>query len=139
MALYPVEESDRGRLDQRLVVWGRFRRRYPGSYCRAAPGYYNEFVTLTGAFHSGPLSAIRYVGLCGLVLVYLLSIAAAVYSYKCVKECQGTPLFPVAIFFAIQLIWGPIHYTFVFGGYDAYLPDLLFNESTCLRLLHTYA
>ena len=98
------------------------------------PGSYDEFVTLTGAFHSGPLSAIRYVGLCGFVLIYVLSIVAAVYSYKCVKECQGTPLFPVAIFFAIQLIWGPIHYTFVFGGYDAYLPDLLFNVA-CLRLL----
>ena len=42
--------------------------------------------------------------------------------------------FPVAIYFAIQLIWGPILYTFVFGGYDGYLPELLFNVA-CLRLL----
>ena len=95
---------------------------------------YNEFVTLTGAFHSGPLTAIRYVGICGLFLFYVLSIAAAFYAYKSVNKCRGTALLPVAIFFAIQLIWGPIHYTFVFGGYDSSLPDLLFQVG-CLRLI----
>jgi O-Antigen ligase len=97
-------------------------------------GNYNEFVVLTGAFHSGPLTAIRYVGIFGLALFYLLSISAAFYSYRCVNECRGTPLFPVAIYFAIQLIWGPVHYTFVFGGYDGYMPELLFYIG-CLRLL----
>ena len=43
-------------------------------------------------------------------------------------------MFPVAIYFAIQLIWGPISYTFVFGGYDGYMPELLFYVA-CLRLL----
>jgi len=99
-----------------------------------ATGNYKEFITLTGAYHNGPLSAIRYAGVCGLVLLYLLSISAAFYSYRCVNECRGTPLLPVAIFFAIQLIWGPIHYTFVFGGYDSSLPELLFQVA-CLRLL----
>jgi hypothetical protein len=97
-------------------------------------GGYNDFITLTGAFHSGPLTAIRYVGVSGLVFLYLLSISAAFYSYRCVQQCRGTILFPVAVFFAIQLIWGPIHYTLVFGGYDAYLPDLFFQVG-CLRLL----
>ena len=97
-------------------------------------GNYNEFVVLTGAFHSGPLTAIRYVGIIGLALFYLLSISAAFYSYRCVNECRGTPLFPVAIYFAIQLIWGPVHYTLVFGGYDGYMPELLFYVG-CLRLL----
>ena len=97
-------------------------------------GNYTEFVVLTGAFHSGPLTAIRYVGIFGLALFYLLSISAAFYSYRCVNECRGTPLFPVAIYFAIQLIWGPVHYTLVFGGYDGYMPELLFYVA-CLRLL----
>ena len=99
-----------------------------------AKGNNTEFAMLTGGFHSGPLTAIRYVGICGLALLYLLSISAAFYSYRCVNECRGTPLFPVAIYFAIQLIWGPIHYAFVFGAYNVYLPELLFQVA-CLRLL----
>ena len=95
---------------------------------------YTDFIILTGAFHSGPLTAIRYVGTCGLLLLYLLSISAAIYSYKCAVKCRGTLLFPIAIYLAIQLIWGPIEYAFIFGGYDAYLPDLLFHVA-CLRLL----
>jgi hypothetical protein len=97
-------------------------------------GSFKDWVLLAGGYHNGPLSTIRYAGSCGLVLLYLLSISAAFYSYRCVNECRGTPLFPVAIYLAIQLIWGPIHYTFVFGGYDGYLPDLLFQVG-CLRLL----
>jgi hypothetical protein len=97
-------------------------------------GQYSDFILLTGAFHSGPLTAIRYVGICGLALLYLLSISAAFYSYRCVNECRGTALFPVAIFFAIQLIWGPIHYALLFGAYDVYLPELIFQVA-CLRLL----
>jgi O-Antigen ligase len=93
-----------------------------------------EFVILSGGYHSGPLTTLRYVGICGMVLLYTLSISAAFYSYRCVNECRGTPLFPVAIYFAIQLIWGPVSYTFVFGGYDGYLPELLFSVG-CLRLL----
>jgi hypothetical protein len=97
-------------------------------------GSFSDFVILSGGYHSGPLTTIRYVGICGMVMLYLLSISAAFYSYRCVNECRGTPLLPVAIYFAIQLIWGPVSYTFVFGGYDGYLPELLFYVA-CLRLL----
>jgi O-antigen ligase/polysaccharide polymerase Wzy-like membrane protein len=97
-------------------------------------GQYSDLIVLTGSFHSGPLTAIRYVGICGLAMLYLLSISAAFYSYRCVKECRGTILLPVAIYFAIQLIWGPIHYTFVFGAYEIYLPELIFQVA-CVRLL----
>jgi hypothetical protein len=95
---------------------------------------YKDFIIISGAYHSGPLTTVRYAGVCGLLLLYLLSITAAFYSFKCVNECRGTPLLPVAIYFAIQLIWGPVHYAFVFGGYDSYLPDLLFQVA-CLRLV----
>jgi hypothetical protein len=95
---------------------------------------YTDFATLTGSYHSGPLTAIRFVGIIGLVLLYVLTISAAWYAYQCVNECRGTILFPVAVFMAIQLIWWPIHYTFVFGGYDGYLPDTIF-QIAILRLL----
>ena len=96
-------------------------------------GYY-DFVIETGAYHSGPLTAIRYVGVFGLILLYMLTITGAVYSYKTVQRCRGTPLFPVAVFVAMQLIWDPVHYAFVFGGYNSYLPDVIMMLGI-LRLL----
>jgi hypothetical protein len=97
-------------------------------------GHYDEDLIMTGAYHSGPLTAIRYAGIVGLVLLYALMITAAFYSYQCVKLCRGTPLLPVAIFLAIGLIWQPVHYTFVFGGYDGALPQAIFDVAL-LRLV----
>ncbi|MGD0649957.1 MAG: O-antigen ligase family protein [Verrucomicrobiia bacterium] len=93
-----------------------------------------EATYVTGVYHNGPLSTIRYVGIIGLILLYFLTITAAIYSYKTVQRCRGTPLFPAAVFVAIHLIWGPIHYVFVFGSYFNYLPDLIIQLGI-LRLL----
>lgn len=93
-----------------------------------------EHMILTGGYHNGPLSAIRYTGIVGLTLFYAFMIAAAVYSVRCVNRCRGTPLQAAAIFVAIQLIWTPIHYTFVFGGYESQFPEHVFLVAV-LRLL----
>ena len=95
---------------------------------------FEEDIYTSGGYHNGPLSAIRYAGVIGLFLLYALAIGAAVSAYRCVKACRGTMLFPLAVFLAIQLIWGPINYTFVFGGYDSYLPGLIF-QLAALRVL----
>jgi hypothetical protein len=100
----------------------------------AQHGSYEDFVLLTGAYHSGPLTAIRYVGTVGMLLMYALMIMAAYYSTVYVRLCWGTLLQPLAIFVAIQSIWTPIHYTLVFGGYDAQLPNTLLMAGL-LRLL----
>jgi len=137
--------SSRFKLWKEVIEWGLIKDWWFGdgfganledavATYQGGKGSIKDWVILSGQFHSGPLTTIRYAGICGLVLLYLLSISAAFYSYRCVNECRGTPLFPVAIYFAIQLIWGPIHYTFVFGAYNVYLPELLFQVG-CLRLL----
>jgi hypothetical protein len=87
---------------------------------------FNEAATVTGGFHNGPLTAIRYAGVVGLVLLYALTITAAVYSVKCVRRCRDTPLLPVSIFLAVQLVWAPIHYTFFFGSYANEMVDQIF-------------
>ncbi|MGD0060338.1 MAG: O-antigen ligase family protein [Verrucomicrobiia bacterium] len=87
---------------------------------------FEDAATLTGSFHSGPLTAIRNVGVVGLILFYALMIVAAVYSVKCIHRCRGTPLLPVAIFLAIQLVWSPIHFALVFGSYDLQVTEHLF-------------
>jgi hypothetical protein len=89
-------------------------------------GSQEEFIFLTGAYHNGPLTTIRYVGIVGLVLFYALMIATAVYSVRCVNRCRGSPLYPLSVFVAVQAVWTPIHFTFVFGGYDGSLPQQIF-------------
>ena len=87
---------------------------------------FEEGATIAGTLHNGPLTAIHYSGMAGLVLFYALMIAAAIQSVKCVRRCRGTPLFPVAVFLATQLVWEPIHFTFIFGAYDLELIEYMF-------------
>ncbi len=87
---------------------------------------FEQNATITGAFHNGPLGTIRYAGVVGLVLFYALMITAAVSSVQCVRRCRGTPLLPAAIYLAMQLVWEPVHFTFIFGGYDGQLPEHMF-------------
>ncbi|MGO9243486.1 MAG: hypothetical protein ACLP0A_02465 [Verrucomicrobiia bacterium] len=87
---------------------------------------FEESADISGAFHNGPLTTIRYAGVVGLILFYALMIGAATSSVKCVRRCRGTPLLPVAIFLAVQLVWAPVHYTFIFGAYDSQVPEHLF-------------
>lgn len=85
-----------------------------------------EDVLVTGAYHNGPLTTIRFAGIIGLALFYILSIAGAISAYACVRKTAGTLVQPLAIFTSIQLIWWPIHYTFVFGSYDVDFSELIF-------------
>jgi hypothetical protein len=87
---------------------------------------FEESAEISGALHNGPLTAIHYAGIVGLIGLYALMIAAAIQSTRCVRRCRGTPLFPVAVFLATQLIWIPIHYAFIFGAYDLQLNDTIF-------------
>jgi len=81
---------------------------------------------VTGSLHSGPLTAIRYVGIFGLVLFYAIAITAAVYACRCARQCKGTLLQPVAIYLAIQLVWFPVDYTLIFGAYNEDMPQVIF-------------
>jgi len=88
-----------------------------------------DFFTVTGTYHNGPLTTIRYAGVIGLVLFYLLMIIAAVYAVKCAIRFRGTPLFPLAVFLAIRLVWGPFHFTLIYGSFDTDFPDMMFMVS----------
>jgi hypothetical protein len=98
-----------------------------------------EWFTLNGSFHNGPLTTIRFAGVIGLVLFYTFIIAAGIYAAKCVRLCQGTSLEPTAIFLAIQLIWFPVEFTFVFGSYDVQLPTEIFLVALLMLLMRMSA
>jgi hypothetical protein len=80
---------------------------------------------LTGGFHSGPLSTIRYVGVVGLVFFYVLMGYMAVFSYKLIRRSKGTPFFTLSMYFAFNNIISPVLFTFVFGAFEGALPSTI--------------
>jgi hypothetical protein len=85
-----------------------------------------EAFLIQGAFHNGPLSAIRFVGGIGLFLYMVLLVSAAVYSWKIIRRSKQTDYFPVALLFGIPAIYEPFQYVLVFGGFDSGFPNTLF-------------
>lgn len=104
------------------------------------PGYMGgddaETQMITGAYHSGPLSAIRYVGVVGFILFMVLTIYAAQFSWKLINRAKGTPFFGIAIFVGLPLIYKPFEYVVIFGAFDSDLPFVIFQIGL-LRLVGT--
>lgn len=89
-----------------------------------------------GSYHNGPLTAIRTAGIVGLVLFYSLILTAAWWSVKCARSCAGSPLFPLAVFIAIPLLWHPVHYTLIYGQYSMDLVEVIFRIGLLRLALH---
>jgi hypothetical protein len=85
-----------------------------------------EAFLIVGAYHSGPLSAIRYVGAVGLALYLLLLIVTARYTWKIVRRSKGTDYLPLALLVGIPAVYEPVNYVFIFGAFDSGFPNTLF-------------
>lgn len=81
-----------------------------------------EQMAIAGDFHSGPVSAIRVVGIVGLAFVYLLYIPLALHAARLIRRTKGTPFFAPTLFFCMPIVFEPFWYTFVFGGHPAVIP-----------------
>lgn len=90
-----------------------------------AGGDVEEYFMIIGSYHSGPVSAIRYVGLVGLVLFTALMISVAVLAWKLIYRCKGTPFFPLALFLGVPVIYKPFEYWLVFGSFENDLPYMI--------------
>lgn len=86
-----------------------------------------EDFMIIGAFHNGPLSTIRFVGAVGLLLYYLLLIYLAMVAWRLIRAAERTDFYRLALFVGLALIWEPFNYTFIFGSYDASLPNSIFG------------
>lgn len=86
-----------------------------------------EAQLISGAYHSGPLSAIRYVGLVGLILFTIFLIASAVYGWRVIIAARNSPFLPLALFGGLTAIYKPIEYWFIFGQFDSDLPKAIFT------------
>lgn len=85
-----------------------------------------ENFMITGSFHSGPLSAIKYVGVVGLLLYYPLMCYMAVLAWRLCRRARGTKALPIALFVGIPIIYEPFNFIFIFGGLDSNYSQLLF-------------
>ena len=72
---------------------------------------------ITGDYHSGPVSAVRFVGYIGLVLFTALLIANAKYAWKIINSASKTAFFPIALFVGVGAIAHPSFVWLVFGSF----------------------
>ena len=82
---------------------------------------------MVGGVHSGPVSAIRYVGVVGWLLFSGVMILMAREAWRLIGRAKRTAFFPTSLFIGVPLIWEPFHYTLVFGGFDGAMPAAVFN------------
>jgi hypothetical protein len=85
-----------------------------------------ENFMITGTFHSGPLSTIKYIGVVGLVLYYPLLCYMAVLAWRLCRRAQGTIDFPLALFVGIPIIYEPFNFVVVFGALELSYVKTLF-------------
>lgn len=85
----------------------------------------HHFHILAGSLHSGPLTAVRYVGVVGLILYLLLAISIAVGFTKLWRSCIRYRENIMVGFFALSALYHPFKFIFVFGSYDLDFPKLL--------------
>jgi len=85
-----------------------------------------ENFMITGAFHNGPLSSIKYIGIVGLCLYYPLMCYMAVLAWRLCKRARDSKAFMLALFVSIPIIYEPFNFLFIFGALDSNYPQLLF-------------
>lgn len=85
-----------------------------------------ENFMIIGQVHSGPISAIRFVGVVGLLLYLILATYMAYLSYAICRACLGTGLSTLALFLCLQIMWQPITFILIFGSYDVNLPQQIY-------------
>ena len=85
-----------------------------------------ENFMITGQVHSGPISAIRFVGYVGLALWLVLLIVIAREAYKLCRATLGTSMQVFTWYLCLPIIWEPFNYVFIFGSYDFALPQQVY-------------
>jgi len=78
-----------------------------------------------GAFHSGPISSIRFVGYVGLALFTWLQLYFLFYVVKLVHRALNTRFMPLAIYVGIWAVYTPFEFIFIFGAFDDNLIALM--------------
>ncbi|MEI6070651.1 MAG: hypothetical protein WCS31_02580 [Verrucomicrobiae bacterium] len=92
-----------------------------------SPEQLQDYFLVVGAYHSGPVSAIRFVGVVGLLLMTIFMVACANYAWKLVVRSKRTPFFAMALFVCSPVIYWPISYWLIYGAADSAYAGFLIN------------
>jgi hypothetical protein len=93
-----------------------------------------EAILANGDYHSGPVSAVRTIGYVGLLVMALAQLRLVVHAHRQIMRCKGTEWYPVALFFCIPIIWNPVFFWLIFGGFGGDAPFILMSAGM-LRML----
>jgi hypothetical protein len=85
-----------------------------------------EDFMISGAVHSGPISAIRVVGYVGLVIYLCLMVSVAIEAWRLARLSRGTPMQAFVFLFCLPMVAEPFYYIFVFGAFDGSLPEMIY-------------
>jgi hypothetical protein len=96
-----------------------------------------EGFMITGMFHSGPLSAIRYVGYVGLAIYTALIILVGWHAWQLIRKTEGTELFAPSLFVGMPIIIFPVLFCFLAGQFQYDLPVTLFSAGLIKLLQRT--
>ncbi|MDB4577234.1 hypothetical protein N9115_01040 [bacterium] len=105
---------------------------------QATPADSQRYYLLTGSLHSGPITAIRFVGALGLLIYLILAISVAVGFTKLWRLCIRRREKILVGFFALPALYHPFYFLLIFGSYDNDLPKLLISAGLlvlCRNLL----
>ena len=95
---------------------------------------HREAILSNGDYHSGPVSAIRTIGYLGLIIMSIAQLRIVVHAHRQIMRAKGTEWFPVTLFFCIPIIWAPLFFWLIYGGFSADGPALLMSTAM-LRML----
>jgi hypothetical protein len=96
-----------------------------------------ETFMIVGQVHSGPVSAIRYVGYVGCAFFIMILCYMARHAWTLARRALGTPFETVALFIAVPIIFEPFNYVAIFGSYDFALPETIFAAGLLKMLRNT--
>ena len=85
-----------------------------------------ENFMITGSFHSGPLSTIKYIGVVGLSLYFPLMCYMAILAWRLCRRAYGSKAFALSLFVGIPIIYEPFNFVVIFGALDSNYSQLLF-------------
>src|SRR5690606_25471702 len=101
---------------------------------KITPEQLADYYLMTGDLHSGPLSAIKFVGVVGLVCFVVLSIVISIKYVKLWRFAKGHEAKSSVGYYAIYSCYFPIVYIFVYGAFQTDLPSLIVSAGL-LKLL----
>lgn len=93
-----------------------------------------EFMMISGSYHSGPVSTIRVIGYLGLIVFLLAQIRLAVHAHRQIIRCRNTEWYPLALLLGIRTIYQPFYYIFVFGNFGEDISTFIFNNALIILL-----